>query len=85
MDSKERKKNNIVMKGLTLNSNDSLYLKEVTENIVKKHLNIDVNIKSARKIGSKTCRVELQNTKDKMNIIKNKSKLKNSGSGQNLH
>jgi hypothetical protein len=38
---------------------------------------VDVHVKNATKIGDKTCLIQLENTTDKTEIMKNKRKLRN--------
>jgi hypothetical protein len=38
---------------------------------------VDVHVKNATKIGDKTCLIQLENTTDKAEIMKNKRKLRN--------
>jgi hypothetical protein len=46
---------------------------------LKNHLKVDIHIhvKNATKIGDKTCLIQQENTTDKIEIMKNKLKLRN--------
>lgn len=74
---KENKKNNVIITGLTMDTYETDKLREGAEKFIKQNLQVDVKIKSATKIGQMTCLIELNHSKDKENIMKNKSKLKN--------
>ncbi|KAK9709393.1 hypothetical protein QE152_g26638 [Popillia japonica] len=67
---KEKKKNNVV------ENSDPEALKNMTKRIIK-HIGVEVKIKSAAKIGHKTCLLELEDQGDKEEILRNKFKLKN--------
>lgn len=47
------------------------------EEYLQKTLQINVNIKAAQKIGTKTCLIELNNQCEKFKIMVNKNKLRN--------
>lgn len=72
----EKRRNNVIMQGLAIDTNNQGLLKEVVRNIMKKHLEIDVKIKSARKLGQKTCLIELENVEEKIKVMINKNKLR---------
>lgn len=74
---KEKRKNNIVMYGLKIDTNDSKTLKQATEKFMEQQLNINVRVNTANKIGDKTCLIKLETEQDKEEIMKNKSKLRN--------
>jgi hypothetical protein len=74
---KQKRKNNIVIQGLEINTNDTKILKEGMRNLIGKELGIEVQVKMAYKLGIKTCLIELENEEDKEKIMKNKYKLKN--------
>lgn len=73
---KERKKNNIILSGIKMDIEDQMILKEAIENIIKNYLELDIKIKKVKKIGNKTCLVELNKEEEKTEIIQNKHKLK---------
>lgn len=64
------------MTGLIIDTDDRDGLKDATKNIIKQHLNIDTSIKSAIKLNNNTCRIELEKFEDKLQIMKNKYKLR---------
>lgn len=73
---KESKKNNVVINGLKMTTNEPLVLKEHIKDFIKENLNIDTTPKSVTKIGEKTCVISLENEKEKNDIMANKSKLR---------
>lgn len=74
---KQSKKDNVVVSGVTMNTYDKDRIKEKIKNLFKQHLQVDIEIKSAKRLGEKTCLVELNNTEDKLKVMKCKSKLRN--------
>lgn len=50
---------------LPIDTSDPQVLKEVMENLIWGELKIDVNLRSARKLGNKTCFIELNNINEK--------------------
>lgn len=74
---RERRKKNVIVQGLTINSTDQNTLKDTMNTFVKKELDIDINVRSARKLGQKTCLLELDNIDEKYRVMQNKSKLRN--------
>uniref|UniRef100_A0A6P7GZJ8 Uncharacterized protein PF11_0207-like n=1 Tax=Diabrotica virgifera virgifera TaxID=50390 RepID=A0A6P7GZJ8_DIAVI len=74
---KQRRKNNVVMNGLTIDTYEQGAIKEAMLNLFKGHMEIEVKIKNAYKLGIKTCLIELEDQEDKIKVMKNKSKLKN--------
>lgn len=74
---REKRRNNVVVHGLKMDSKDQNILKEEMEQFIKKELNIDTDIKSAKNIGNKICLIEFNSTTEKEKVMKNKSKLKN--------
>uniref|UniRef100_A0A6P7FC70 Uncharacterized protein PF11_0207-like isoform X1 n=1 Tax=Diabrotica virgifera virgifera TaxID=50390 RepID=A0A6P7FC70_DIAVI len=74
---KQRRKNNVVMNGLTIDTYEQGAIKEAMLNLFKGHMEIEVKIKNAYKLGTKTCLIELEDQEDKIKVMKNKSKLKN--------
>ncbi|KAF2882725.1 hypothetical protein ILUMI_23458 [Ignelater luminosus] len=73
---KSRKKNNVVINELKIDARETKVLKETMKTFVKKHLNIDVEIKIAAKLGDKTGLVQLKNENDKTTLMQNKAKLR---------
>ncbi|KAI4465057.1 hypothetical protein MML48_3g00003812 [Holotrichia oblita] len=69
------KENNVVVSGFKIVTDDGNKLREEMSNMLKEHLNVDVKSKQARKLGEKTCLLELS-SEDKELIMQNKSKLR---------
>ncbi|KAI4465054.1 hypothetical protein MML48_3g00011868 [Holotrichia oblita] len=69
------KENNVVVSGFKIVTDDGNKLREGMSNMLKEHLNVDVKPKQARKLGEKTCLLELS-SEDKELIMQNKSKLR---------
>lgn len=72
----EKRKKNIIMQGLTINSNDRNIIKEEMGNFIKEKLEIEIKINNAVKLGNATCMLELDNLDEKIAVMKNKYKLK---------
>lgn len=72
----QRRKNNVVITGLTLQSNDSVLLKETINNFLKTELKIDVTAKHVTKVGGKTSVVVMQSEEEKRMVMQNKAKLR---------
>lgn len=74
---KKNKMNNVVIHGLEIDSIETRDMKKIVCNFLKQSLNVDIKPKLVNKIGEKTCVIELEGEEDKMEIMKNKTKLKN--------
>ncbi|XP_072377803.1 uncharacterized protein [Diabrotica undecimpunctata] len=74
---REKKRKNVVIQGLNIDTNDQKLLREAVENFLKKELQVSVDVNGARKIGENTTLVELNSVKNKIEVMKNKNKLKN--------
>lgn len=74
---KEKKKNNLIISGIIMDTEDPIKLQEGMVNIIRKHLGINADIRRAQRIGIKTCLIELKGEEEKLAILKNKNKLKN--------
>uniref|UniRef100_A0A6P7G5P7 Uncharacterized protein LOC114337989 n=1 Tax=Diabrotica virgifera virgifera TaxID=50390 RepID=A0A6P7G5P7_DIAVI len=74
---KDKRKNNLIISGLEIDTDDSATLKEIATNMIGKHLGVNINIKRACKIGIRTCLIELGNETEKTAILRNRNKLKN--------
>lgn len=79
---KEKRRNNIVLTGLRIDTNKEDELKEAMANFIKTQLDVEVQIKKAYKLGEKVCLVEMDKREDKSNVMKNKSKLKSCREGK---
>lgn len=73
---KERKRNNVVMNGLKMDTSDPVALKEGINRFLKQHIGLEIKPKAVTKIGDKTFVIELANEVDKQEIMRNKTKLK---------
>lgn len=73
---KVSKENNIIVTGLEIDQYDTEALTEKMGDVFKDHLQVEVNIKKAFKLGKKTCLIELNNSEDKKAVMQNKYKLK---------
>ncbi|XP_050516355.1 calcium-binding and coiled-coil domain-containing protein 2-like [Diabrotica virgifera virgifera] len=73
---REKRKNNIVMSGIEIETENKTELKQFVENIIKNTIQININVKTAHKIGRKVCLIEINNEDEKEQIMKNKYKLK---------
>ncbi|KAJ8956684.1 hypothetical protein NQ318_014039 [Aromia moschata] len=73
----DKRRKNIVIQGIKMNTNDTKILKQNVEKLIETELGIKIKTESARKIGEKTCLVELISKDDKNTVMQNKSKLKN--------
>lgn len=77
---KERRKNNIVITGLRIDTNDQEILKRKVGNMIEKEIEVQTDIKKVQKLGEKTHLVEFTKTNDKEKVMRNKHKLKNNKS-----
>lgn len=73
---KEKRKNNVVLSGLDIKTNNNSILKEEMESFIKRHLGMDIEIKNTHKIGEKHCLIGLKNGEDKIKLMQNKHKLR---------
>lgn len=73
---KEKKKNNLIISGIIIDTEDPILLKRGIENMIENHLGLKTDIKKAQKIGIKTCVIELNEEEQKSIILQNKNKLK---------
>nr|CAI5866757.1 unnamed protein product [Callosobruchus analis] len=73
---KANKKKNLVISGIKIDTNDEKTLKGTVENFLLKELQVTVNLKGAQKIGEKMCVIEMESITDKIEILKNKNKLR---------
>ncbi|CAG9831357.1 unnamed protein product [Diabrotica balteata] len=74
---REKKRKNVVIQGLNIDTNDQKLLREAVENFLEKELQVSVDVNGVRKIGENTALVELNSVKNKIEVKKNKKKLKN--------
>lgn len=72
----DKRRNNIVLQGLSINSNDQEVLKETMVKFMEKQLNINVGIRSSTKLGEKTYLISLTDQMEKIKVMQNKNKLR---------
>lgn len=73
---KAKRRNNVVLQGIEMSTNDQNALKVEIEDFIQKVLNVNKEIKGARKLGNRIYLIEMKNSSDKEEIMKNKNKLK---------
>lgn len=73
---REKKRNNLIIVGYEPHSSNNQELKNEIKEFYRKALNVDVNIKNAKKIGNKVCAIEMENWEGKIKILKAKSNLR---------
>jgi hypothetical protein len=73
---KEKRRNNVVVNGLRIETESNKVLKEVMEELFEKKLQVKIDVKEAYKLGEETCLIELRNAQEKELIMANKYKLK---------
>lgn len=73
---KEKRKKNVVVTGISIDTNNENILKQVIANMLKDELKITVHVSSVHKLGDAACLVELEKEEDKAEIMRNKYKLK---------
>ncbi|KAI4466143.1 hypothetical protein MML48_3g00011099 [Holotrichia oblita] len=71
------KRNNIVLKGLEMKTNDPEKLKTTINKFIAENIGIEATIKAVNKVGGTTCIVELIDEETKTEIMRNKAKLRN--------
>lgn len=74
---REKKKNNIIVDGIQINSRDTNVIKEEIGNVVKTFLNVEMKMNSVQLIGKNKYVIELDNFETKKKIMQNKRKLRN--------
>ncbi|KAJ3658574.1 hypothetical protein Zmor_010306 [Zophobas morio] len=74
---RDKKRNNLIVKGLKIDTNENEIIKEAMENFMKKELETEVEINKAYKINEKTCIMELKHFEDKIKMLRAKGKLIN--------
>lgn len=73
---KEKRRNNVVVMGLEVNYENGKTIKENMETMLKEELQVEVQVKTANKMGDKICLLELESEEDKGKIMRNKHKLR---------
>lgn len=73
---KDKKKNNFVMSGMVIESNNSEQLKQNVTRFIEHNLQVKINVKAVHKLAERACLVELENGVEKQDVMQNKFKLK---------
>lgn len=73
---KQEKKNNLIVKGLTIENEDEEEVKTYIGNFIQNELDIEVDITNTTMISNKIHVIKVKSFKQKMEILKNKNKLK---------
>lgn len=74
---REKRKNNLLITGLNVKPRQGEELKNTMESFLKEHLKLEVKLKTATKVNEKICIITTESMQDKIEVLKNKSKLKN--------
>ncbi|KAK4885034.1 hypothetical protein RN001_001305 [Aquatica leii] len=72
---KENRKNNIVIQGMKIRTNETGTIIPQVEKFIKDYLEVEAKVKDAITLGTNVCLVKLENGKDKEKIMINKTKL----------
>lgn len=72
---REKIKNNLVITGIKIDTENRETLKVATKNFLNETLKVDVEVKDVYKIGDKRCIVEMESLKGKIEVLRNKAKL----------
>lgn len=72
----EKRKNNIVVQGVGIETNNPEELRNKMEKFLEKELQIKTAVESSVKLGEKTCLVRLANQEEKRKVMLNKQKLR---------
>uniref|UniRef100_A0A6P7GZA9 Uncharacterized protein LOC114348368 n=1 Tax=Diabrotica virgifera virgifera TaxID=50390 RepID=A0A6P7GZA9_DIAVI len=73
---KERKKNNLIMKGLPISTSDMEQLKNEIGNFLNKELRIMAELNKVQKINDNMCIIVFNKFEDKLRVLKAKSNLR---------
>lgn len=73
---KERKRKNLIITGVKIDKNDENVIKNDLESFITRELKLNIKLRSARRIGEKTCVVETESMTDKFSILEKKSMLR---------
>ncbi|KAK4874204.1 hypothetical protein RN001_013564 [Aquatica leii] len=72
---KENRKNNIVIQGMKIRTNETGTIIPQVEKFIKDYLEVEAKVKDAITLGTNVCLVKLKNGKDKEKIMINKTML----------
>lgn len=78
---KDKIRNNIVISGIEVKTQDRKVVKDTVQNMLKQELNIEVQIKDAYKISESKCIAEMNKWEDKLEVLQRKINLK----GKNIY
>ncbi|KAI4463165.1 retrotransposon gag protein [Holotrichia oblita] len=73
---KEKRRNNLIISGLKIETEKTEERKAEINGFIRRELNVGVSIKTVAKLGEKTYLIALENTEEKLAIMKNKNKLR---------
>lgn len=73
---KEEKRKQLRITGVKIDTNDDKAIKQTMEGFIEKELRIKIKVKNARKIGDKACIIETESLSEKIDVLKNKNKLR---------
>lgn len=73
---RDGRRNNMVIQGIKVNTDNQNLLKEMVEDFMENTLRVKISVRNARRINDHICLVELNNATDKEKVMKSKSKLK---------
>ncbi|KAI4467852.1 hypothetical protein MML48_2g00014220 [Holotrichia oblita] len=73
---KEKRKLNVVLTGIDIDFYQPEDLKSKMEEFIEHKLKVKTSVKTAIKLGSRTCLISFNQLDDKIKILKNKSKLR---------
>lgn len=75
---REKIRNNLVITGIKVDTEDKNVLKEAATTFIRQQLSVEANIIKAYKIGEQKCMLEMGSFENKLEILKNTPKLKGS-------
>lgn len=73
---KDKKKNNIIVSGISENAGDEDAVKEEVAKVLKEELKIEANIKSTRRIATGKYIIKMEKFTEKLEILRKKHRLK---------
>lgn len=73
---KAKRKNNILISGIKIDSNDDMQAIKKVEEFISRNINVNTKLKKIEKINNNMWNVEIENFEKKMEIMKNKTRLR---------
>lgn len=73
---REGRRNNIVLQGVPIPTQGEKAIKDSAEEFIREKLEVEVNVRGARKLGEKTYLLELNSNEEKQMVMRNKNKLR---------